>query len=101
MDDETRRYLEAMEKRLSDSIAAVHDRIGAVYAALGETRSELVALMNNQYERLINDVGSMRRDFTTTKGFLREDAATRSRQWLDLEERVSKLERSRTAMSDR
>jgi len=82
MDDELKRYLEAMELRLSDAVAAA--------------KGDLMTLMNNQHERVINDLGTLRRDFTSTKEFLLQDAALRGRQWLDLEERVAKLERKGT-----
>ena len=75
MDEELRAYLEAMEGRLMSKIDA------------------LTGQMNNQHERLINDIGSLRMDFTNTKDFLLRDAAVRSRQRLDLEARVGGLER--------
>ena len=53
----------------------------------------LVARMNDQHERLINDLTLLREDFTNTKDFLMRDAAVRSRQWLDLETCVTKVER--------
>jgi hypothetical protein len=88
MDEELKAHLEAMETRLTG-------RINATYQALGEVRTDLMALMNNQHERLLNDLSGLRGDFQNTKGFLLNDAATRGRQWLDLEDRVTKLERDK------
>ena len=82
-----------MDKELSVRFDAIEMQIKAVYQAVSETRADLMALMNNQHERLINDLGSLRSDFVNTRDFLLRDAAGRGRQWLDLEERVAKLER--------
>jgi hypothetical protein len=79
MDEELRRYLSEMEERM----------IGRIDARLGA----LLARMNDQHERLINDLNGVRRDFTDTKDFLLRDSATGTRRWLDLEERVNRLER--------
>jgi len=68
MDEEMRRYLEAMEGRL-------------------------MARLNNGEERILNRLEALERDFTNTKGFLVGDSLTSGRRWLDLEARVSKLER--------
>lgn len=68
MDEEMRRYLEAMEGRL-------------------------MMRLNNSEERILNRLDALERDFTNTKGFLVGDSLTSGRRWLDLEARVSKLER--------
>lgn len=97
MDDELQRYLQAMEGRLGtqlrDASAAVNDSVAAVRDSVAASEARLMRLMNDQHERVINDLTMLRSDFVNTKDFLIRDAATRSRQWLDLEERVSKLER--------
>ena len=66
MDDELRAYLDAM-------------------------RSEF----NDAQERLLNRLASLEQDFQNTKGFLVGDAIVSGRRWLDLEERVNRLERDR------
>ena len=68
MDDELRAYLDAM-------------------------RSEF----NNAQERLLNRLASLEQDFQNTKGFLVGDAIVSGRRWLDLDERVNRLERDRKA----
>ncbi len=55
MDDETKAFLVAMEARL-------------------------MARMNDQHERLINAITSLRRDFQNTKGFLIKDSLVRVRK---------------------
>ncbi len=68
MDDELRAYLDAM-------------------------RSEF----NDAQERLLNRLASLEQDFQNTKGFLVGDAIVSGRRWLDLDERVNRLERDRKA----
>ena len=68
MDDELRAYLDAM-------------------------RSEF----NDAQERLLNRLASLEQDFQNTKGFLVGDAIVSGRRWLDIEERVNRLERDRKA----
>ena len=68
MDDELRAYLDAM-------------------------RSEF----NDAQERLLNRLASLQQDFQNTKGFLVGDAIVSGRRWLDLDERVNRLERDRKA----
>ena len=68
MDEEMRRYLEAME-------------------------GCLMMRLNNSEERILNRLDALERDFTNTKGFLVGDSLTSGRRWLDLEARVTKLER--------
>jgi hypothetical protein len=68
MDEELRRYLEAMESRL-------------------------MARMNDNQERVIERLANLERDFTNSKGFLIEDALILGRRWADLEARITKLER--------
>ena len=66
MDDELRAYLDAM-------------------------RSEF----NDAQGRLLNRLASLEQDFQNTKGFLVGDAIVSGRRWLDLDERVNRLERDR------
>ena len=68
MDDELKAYLDAM-------------------------RSEF----NDAQERLLNRLASLEQDFQNTKGFLVGDAIVSGRRWLDLDERVNRLERNRKA----
>jgi hypothetical protein len=68
MDEELRAYLEGMEARI-------------------------LQRLNDVTERLSNRMGSLESDFQNTKGFLIGDAAVSSRRWLDLEERVTRIER--------
>ncbi len=67
MDEEAKRYLDAMEARLT-------------------------ARINDYSERMLNRLASLEQDFQNTKGFLVGDALVGSRRWLDLEARVTKLE---------
>lgn len=62
-------------------------------AAIAELSGTLTARMNDQHERLLNRLASLEADFTNTKGFLVGDAVVAGRRWLDLDERVSRLER--------
>jgi hypothetical protein len=62
-----------------------------------ETRkafAELMALMNKQHERLIEQIGSLTRDFHNTKGFLIEDALTLGRRMSNIENRLDDLDKS-------
>lgn len=68
MDEELQRYLEGMEERL-------------------------MARMNDQIERVLNRIGSLERDFQNSKDFLLGDTLVSGRRWLDLDARVTKLER--------
>jgi hypothetical protein len=51
--------------------------------------------MNEGFERVLNRLEALEKDFTNTKGFLIGDALVTSRRWLDLEARVAELERKR------
>jgi hypothetical protein len=51
-----------------------------------------VAQINDKLERILNRMTSLEGDFQNTKGFLVNDAAIGGRRWLDLEDRVTKLE---------
>ena len=64
MDDELKRYLDAMMQQI-----------------------------NNGHERILNRLSALEKDFMNTKDFLVGDSLVASRRWLDLEARVSKLER--------
>jgi len=68
MDEELRKYLEAMEGRLT-------------------------ARMNDQHESVLNRLTSLEGDFQNTKGFLVEDAIISGRRWMDHETRLGRLER--------
>ena len=63
MDDETRQYLDGMMKQ-----------------------------MNDQFERILNVMTVKRGDFTNTGGLLVNDEIVSGRRWLDLEERLTKVE---------
>ena len=87
MDDELQRYLQAMEGRLGtqlrDAIAGVNDSVGVVRDSVAlvrdnvaATEARLMRLMNDQHERVINDLTMLRSDFVNTKDFLIRDAAT-------------------------
>jgi hypothetical protein len=68
MDDELKRYLDAMQTRLMQQI-------------------------NDGQERILNRLSTLERDFVNTKDFLVGDSLVASRRWFDLEARVTKLER--------
>lgn len=53
----------------------------------------LLARVNEGFERTLNRLESLEKDFANTKGFLISDSLVASRRWLDLEERVAGLER--------
>lgn len=63
MDEELKRYLDAMMHKINDG-----------------------------QERLPDRIASLQRDFQNAKEFLVGDALISSRRWLDLDSRVSKLE---------
>ena len=67
MDEETKRFFDAMEARLT-------------------------ARLNDNSERILNRLASLERDLENTKSFLVGDALIGSRRWLDLDARVTKLE---------
>jgi hypothetical protein len=64
MDDELKRYLDAMIQQI-----------------------------NNGHERILDRLSTLEKDFMNTKDFLVGDSLVASRRWLDREARVSKLER--------
>ena len=64
MDEELRAYLDAMRRELNDA-----------------------------QERLLNRLTSLEHEFQNAKGFLVGDAVISSRRWLNLDERVTRLER--------
>jgi DNA-binding XRE family transcriptional regulator len=68
MDDETKAFLLALEARL-------------------------MTLMNDQHERLIDTMTSLRRDFQNTKGFLIEDSLVLGQRTFNVENRLDGLER--------
>lgn len=60
---------------------------------LDEMQARLMQQINDGNELVINRLSSLEKDFTNTKDFLVGDALVASRRWVDLEARVSKLER--------
>lgn len=60
---------------------------------LDEMQARLMQQMNDGHELILNRLSSLEKDFANTKDFLVGDALVASRRWLDLEARVSKLER--------
>ena len=62
---------------------------------LDDLRADLMNQINDGSERVLNRLGSLEKDFTNTKDFLISDALVSGRRWLDLEDRVSKLEQKR------
>ncbi|HME26393.1 MAG TPA: hypothetical protein VKI44_34560 [Acetobacteraceae bacterium] len=68
MDDELKRYLDTMQTRLMQQI-------------------------NDGHERILDRFSTLEKDFMNTKDFIVGDSLVASRRWLDLEARVSKLER--------
>lgn len=54
-----------------------------------------MAQVNTKLEQILNRLAGLEQDFQNTKGFLIGDAVVSSRRWLDLDERVSRLERDR------
>jgi hypothetical protein len=79
MDDELKRYLDAMQSHLTEQMDAL------------ETR--LMQKINNGHERILDRLATLEKDFMNTKDFLVGDSLVASRRWFDLEARVSKLER--------
>lgn len=61
-----------------------------------ETRDAFTTLMkrmNDQHERLLDAVTSLRRDFQNTKGFLIEDSLVLGQRTTNAENRLDGLER--------
>ena len=52
----------------------------------------MMTQINDKFERVLDRVGSLERDFQNTKEFLVGDALVTGRRWLDSEARLSKLE---------
>ena len=50
---------------------------------------------NDAQERLLNRIAALQQEFQVTKGPMAGDALVTGRRWLDLDERVSRLERNR------
>jgi hypothetical protein len=96
MDEEMRRYLEAMGGRLEameGRLEAMEGRFEAMEGRFDAMEGRLMARLNNSEERILNRLDALERDFTNTKGFLVGDSLTSGRRWFDLEARVTKLER--------
>jgi hypothetical protein len=53
----------------------------------------LLGQVNDNIERVLERMGSLERDFQNTKEFLVGDALISGRQRLDMETRITKLER--------
>jgi hypothetical protein len=68
-------------------------RIAAMDGRIGSMEGRIMAKINDGFERVVNRLSSLERDFLNTKSFLVEDAVVSSRRWLDMDERVTKLER--------
>ena len=64
MDEELKAYLDAMRREINDA-----------------------------QERVLNKLTTLEADFANTKDFLLRDALAAGRRWLDLDERVSRIER--------
>lgn len=82
MEEETKRFLDAMESRFTARISEYSERVEARFTAR----------TNDNSERISYRLASLERDFENTKSFLVGDALVASRRWLDLETRVTKLE---------
>jgi hypothetical protein len=52
-----------------------------------------MAQINDKLEQILNRMTSLEGDFQNTKGFLVNDSAISGRRWLDLEARVTRLEK--------
>jgi len=55
--------------------------------------SEEFRQINDKLERILNKLTDLEADFVNTKGFLVNDALLSARRWLDLDGRVTKLEK--------
>jgi hypothetical protein len=62
-------------------------------ALLLAIEGRLLAIMNDQHERLIDTMTSLRRDFQNTKGFLIEDSLVLGQRTTNVENRLDRLER--------
>lgn len=77
MDDETRGAFATLETRMNARFDA------------------LMIRMNDQFERVIDTMGSLNTDLRNTKAFLIEDAIVMGRRISSLEDRLDRLERDR------
>jgi hypothetical protein len=69
-----------------------------------ELRNYLDGMMvriNDQFEHVLDRLGSLERDFVNTKEFLVGDALISGRRWFDSENRITKLEEEMRRMRDR
>jgi hypothetical protein len=55
--------------------------------------TEMMARMNDGFERVLNEINTLKADFQNTKGFLLEDAIIMGRRSLSIEDRLAQLER--------
>lgn len=62
-------------------------------AYLDSLKADLIGRINEGNERILNRLTTLEQDFQNTKDFLVRDALGTGRRWLDLDERVSRLER--------
>jgi type II secretory pathway predicted ATPase ExeA len=63
-----------------------------------ETKAYLDAMMaqiNNQFERVLDQMATLQTDFQNTKGFLLEDAIVLGRRALTIERRLTDLEKKK------
>jgi hypothetical protein len=61
-----------------------------------ETRAafeQMMRLMNDQHERVLEQITALRRDFQNTKGFLIEDSLVLGRRVSNAEDRLDRLDR--------
>lgn len=52
----------------------------------------MMAQINDKFEQMLDEMGTLRTDFQNTKGFLLEDAIVMGRRSLSIEQRLTKLE---------
>jgi hypothetical protein len=77
MDDETKAAFTTLEAHMNARFDALMTR------------------MNDQFERVIDTMGSLSTDLRNTKAFLLEDAIVLGRRVASIEDRLDKLERKR------
>ena len=69
------------------------DETKAAFGAVNARFDDMMARMNDQFERVINEIQSQRQDFLNAKGFLLEDALIMGRRLYSVEKRLDELER--------
>ena len=113
MDEDLKAYLDSMRSDVSAMLGEMHTIRGEVHTIQGEVhtmRSEIITMrseittmrsdistlrgeMNDGQEKLLNRLTSLEQDFLNTKGFLVGDAVVSGRRWLDIDDRLGRLER--------